>query len=476
MAKYENAFKKIYYWLSLFASQIKFTIPILLLFTITTNLMAKDGQINILPNGKDTFTISKSGSYILVDNITMTTDVNCINITAEDVILDLKGHVIKGKGAGSSAAIGIYGENKVKVMNGKISSFGSDGIYLGNQSEIENITVSDNGGVGAKVLFYGKVIRVNAFNNNQQGIQGSDNCIIDRCIAEGNVKTSQYAGVQVNSNCIVRNSISRNNKTVSTDISGFYLESQSTIENCISVNNVSDNDKAFGIKTGSNCRIISNVASGNNSKSPDSEEAAGIYAGDNSIIKNNIAKDNLASVSGTGIGIMAGKGCLIEENICLGNKGCTYGSGIYVNEKCKVITNNCSENSGYDSDSGGRGIMVSGAGYNQIYKNICNKNDGTGKDNVSAGIYLFSGIGNNIDGNECNGHNAAETYGYGIIVLLTSSGNTIVKNYTNANSTYGIRVESQNNYIGENICSDSTGVSTLGSNTLGPGDRSNITF
>lgn len=59
--------------------------------------------IDVLPDPATGVTLSVPGSYVLVDNVTMTANVSCITITAPDVTLDMNGHTITGTGVGTSA-------------------------------------------------------------------------------------------------------------------------------------------------------------------------------------------------------------------------------------------------------------------------------------------------------------------------------------------------------------------------------------
>ena len=117
--------------------------PILFCFMITMLLTlsatAGNGLIDILPDGAVTLEITKSGSYVLVGNVTMSTNVTCIDIKASDVVLDLNGHTLKGSGSGTGAhgIIQSSGAN-ASVLNGTVLSFAGDGIKLGMRARVRN--------------------------------------------------------------------------------------------------------------------------------------------------------------------------------------------------------------------------------------------------------------------------------------------------------------------------------------------------
>ena len=90
-----------------------------LLGFIASHLCAADGQIDLLPSPTGTTTISTSGSYVLVENVTYTDlTTPCISITANNTVLDLNGHTITGSGGSdvSNTAITIDA-NKQRVIH-----------------------------------------------------------------------------------------------------------------------------------------------------------------------------------------------------------------------------------------------------------------------------------------------------------------------------------------------------------------------
>ncbi|MFZ0929787.1 MAG: hypothetical protein WAN11_14365 [Syntrophobacteraceae bacterium] len=109
-------------------------------------------------------TISRSGSYRLSSNLTVTkANTTCIEITSDDVTLDLNGFTISGPtvctpGANKSVScsptgngIGVNAptEANIAVTNGVVRGMGLDGINLaGTNTRAENIQAYSNGGNG----------------------------------------------------------------------------------------------------------------------------------------------------------------------------------------------------------------------------------------------------------------------------------------------------------------------------------------
>jgi hypothetical protein len=86
--------------------------------------------------------IDQPGSYVLTADLTVwSTSDNAIDITVDDVTLDLGGHVIRGPGGATSTGTGIYANDvhNVTLHSGTITGF-KYGVYLSSTS------ASDGGG------------------------------------------------------------------------------------------------------------------------------------------------------------------------------------------------------------------------------------------------------------------------------------------------------------------------------------------
>jgi hypothetical protein len=154
---------------------------------------AKVNVGNITPGDAAGFpaTISRPGHYKLASNLKAPDDTTAIEVTANNVTIDLNGFTISGNSPG--AHIGVYGNvvNRLRIANGTVSGFAA-GLAPGGGATftVENMRViSNNNGVG-----YGREIQITnstIANNSGWGI----NC--DKCRVEGNVITGNGGGVTV---------------------------------------------------------------------------------------------------------------------------------------------------------------------------------------------------------------------------------------------------------------------------------------
>lgn len=419
---------------------------------IVTPIFAVDGQIDILPSPTTGYTINSPGSYILVADVTITaTDIDGITIDADDVTLDLNGHKITGPGSGTGAGIRrqITKGYRTHILNGKVSGF-QFGILINEDSTLENIT---------------------ADSNQSYGIRAANNCRIIRCAASNNVGYGIYAD---GTSCYVENCVARfNNKTGYNG--GIYVNDYGIVKNClVAANNpLSGSDqKTTGISAGKGCKIINNHVTGHRTTASASPGSIyGIGSGSNCEIRNNSVVDNLCgTASGFCEGIYASDNCTIRENLCNQNKVSENQSssiGIRCFERCLVINNQCNDNSSLagTTGSGGFGIYTNMSNCT-IIGNTCIGNNSS---SVSCGI--VSGIGARIEDNYCSNHTGALMENYGIKV--GSEDCMVINNRTDDNSGKGIILTGTGNYVAENVSSDGI---DAGTNTVGTGDRSNITY
>ena len=275
------------------------------LMTCMAPLLAGDGQTDILPNGKVTFTISKPGSYVLTDNVTMTANIDCIKITANNVSLDLNGHTITGMGSDSGTARGIMASacTGICIRNGTILSFGGDGIITGANARIMDVILEDNGGEGIKALDCCTIAGNTCYRNS------------NACPDTG----GRAFGIDADDGCtIINNNCSDNNATNL----GAY---------------------AFGIRAGDGCTIIGNTCHDNTGLG-ESADAYGIFAKGNCMIAQNTCSENKGQGDkgdGHGIYIDGGR-CVVRDNNCSENTGKSKVYGIKVRAgKTRVEGNSC---------------------------------------------------------------------------------------------------------------------------------------
>jgi len=224
------------------------------------------------------YVISESGSYYLTANINADPNKNGIEITCDNVTVDLKGFSINGAGksvGSTGSGIRAYDINQITIQNGFIGHFRDRGINAESSINltVENVVVED--------CYY--------------GIYGGMNCTIQKCKSSDNTTTGIYAGQGLITGCSSYNNA----------VTGIYASTGCTISNNVVYNN------REGIKVSSGCYIHHNNISG-------SSLGAGIKAhNDFNVIENNI-------VTGCYYGLDLNENESLYLNNRLGSNGIDY--------------------------------------------------------------------------------------------------------------------------------------------------------
>jgi len=410
-------------------------------------LRAGDGQIDIRPTGAATLTISTPGSYVLTDNVTMSANVNCINITSTDVTLDLNGHTITGN---ASTYIGINGTgmDRIHLYNGTVRNFGSKGVVLGAHCRIRDVTIASCGDNGLETVDGSHVFQVTAASNSGNGIKTGENCLIESCTAKSNGSNGGKAGI--------------------------YTAAFATIKDCVAngnSNTTNTNVDSYGIYAGAGSAILNNTCFGNNNSTTyNGGKAYGIFASSGCIVKNNTCYQNLATNEGTdATAIYAGSGSIVAENTCTENIASGVGgeaTGILCGSDAIIRDNNCHDNNAQGA-TGANAMGITACNNSIVTGNNCTNNNGTTN---SMGIRVTAS-GTRVENNLCSNHTTG--LGVGIIVSASLTDCSIIKNTTLNNDT-GIDLGSGTHYCAENILTD--GILNSLSATLGTGDRSNVSY
>jgi parallel beta-helix repeat protein len=247
--------------------------------------------------GSSEFLITQPGSYYLTTNVVGISGENGINISANNVTLDLNGFSVQGI---SGVWSGVYihaGYTNVTVRNGNISGWGTSSPYSGVECYANNVILE---GLKVSANHYGIYL-------DSSGVVRDCNCYSNSAIA-----------IQVNagtvSGCEALNNAS----------SGIYVVT-GTVSDCVALNNGN-----YGIEVGTNC-TVKDCTSDNNYEgiyvSGNGCQIAGNTCGDNtdSGIYINSAKNridnNIVGYNGNyGIlEIASGSGNIITRNSAPGN-------------------------------------------------------------------------------------------------------------------------------------------------------------
>ena len=112
------------------------------------------------------FTISASGNYCLDADFTYVGI--AIDITVDNVVLDLNGHTLDGV-KGSGMGVRAQDRSNITVRNGTVRNF-SEGVYLGGTASegllVERMRFAQNGSAGIDVQGRGTVVRNNVLIGN----------------------------------------------------------------------------------------------------------------------------------------------------------------------------------------------------------------------------------------------------------------------------------------------------------------------
>ena len=240
------------------------------------------------------FFINASGSYYLTDSLT-SAGVG-IQISANDVTIDLRGHTLTGS-ATTDPGVYVSAGTNIVVKNGTIKNFStgiqshnSSGTYFGvfnvkaagntglgidlwgSNNQIEASTAFNNGGVGIYVGSGSSVLKSSAYNNASDGISAYDGATLVGNTTSGN----GYNGI-----------VTTRGATLSQ--------------------NTSYNNVANGLLCSIGCTVVKNTTYGN--------QFSGVNPGARSVVKNNTADFNLNS----GIYLTDVSYCLVDGNTATNN-------------------------------------------------------------------------------------------------------------------------------------------------------------
>lgn len=279
-------------------------------------------------SGSAMHAIFSSGSYYLTGNLIVPAGSIGIQVSADNVTIDLNGFSILGSGSGASSnGINVPSARRyLTIKNGVISNFGGVCVDASNVTggNFENLAVRDSSGNnGIEVGSHAVVRGVRAESNNVAGIAGVVGCTFTDCIAIDNGGDGVAAG------------------------------SYATVNNCTATENGQDGISTVQRSTVMNCATSSNFSDG-------VEMSFG-----------GVVKNCTASFNTMGIRVEAGGAVLILENECSNNSI----SGVHVSAGAasRVEGNHC----GFNGEFGVRVLTTD----NFIVRNTAR---GNGISNISA--------------------------------------------------------------------------------------------
>ena len=261
--------------------------------------IVQGNQLNLLL-GQIPQTISWPCNVLLAGALTGLAANNGITIAANDVTIDLGGHVLVGV-TGSLDGVALSGSRtNITIRNGAIRSWGSDGVQASTayNSQFVDLKVASCGANGIQAGLGSSVKGCSARSNGADGITTSSGCNISDCTAAQNKSDGIVANAgSAVSGCNAFDNVSAGivvslgstvlNSTAYSNTNGIVASSGSTVTGCTAASNATNGIViAFGATvTGCTCR----------------ENKTGINVGDDSRIVDNTCDQN---VLGTGTGIL----------------------------------------------------------------------------------------------------------------------------------------------------------------------------
>jgi hypothetical protein len=220
-------------------------------------------------------TITQSGSYRLAGNLQVPDAVTtAIEITADNVTLDLNGFTISGpnvcnsnpvrctysgSGIGVMAVgpVGVVSPANVRVMNGVVRGMGGHGIrMMGDGTSVEKVVSMSNGGPGI-VVGEGSVIdSVVKFNGSGAALVGLQvrgctavNNIVGIFVRPGGVASGNVAANNANTGISVNNATATENTAYNNGSYGIDATCPGVLANNTAHGNVGGNVRTNGLCT-----------------------------------------------------------------------------------------------------------------------------------------------------------------------------------------------------------------------------------
>jgi len=136
-------------------------------------------------------TLSKPGRYKLSGNLSVPANMNGIEVTADDVTINLNGFTITGEPTSGYGIVSMGGSSRLRIANGTVTGFNVAGLNPGPFSAVENMRLVSNNygfsGVGPARITSSTIV-----NNNLRGIECNSGCSIEGNIVAGTANTGIY--------------------------------------------------------------------------------------------------------------------------------------------------------------------------------------------------------------------------------------------------------------------------------------------
>lgn len=258
------------------------------------------------------YEIGASGSYYLVQDMTVPASSGGIDVDADNVTIDLNGFAIRGEVKTNTYGITLSGSrSNVTVRNGRLGNLFIAIDLRGAQNHectgcrVENVQVTDTDSIGIVVEDQSEVVNCTVLRPDFWGIAVGSNSLVENCRVIGNT-FSTTAGLYAGSYSVLRDCVSSGNAQI-----GIEAGIGCSLVRCVANANASTGILARQDCTVTDCSAISNLGSG-------------IEHEGNGLISRCMASRNRLH------GILAVFDCMVLENTSNRNGYGATGYGIYL--------------------------------------------------------------------------------------------------------------------------------------------------
>lgn len=197
------------------------------------------------------YVISQPGSYYLTGNIQGVAGKNGLEITADDVSLDLCGYSMIGGASSLSAVLASSPTASLRICDGNLTGWGQRGIHtqVVRAALLRDLIATSNGNEGFLMGDNHVCRNCVAVGNGNNGFDSRENASYFQCAARQN----GFGGINASFGSCIESCVAENNS-----LEGIRAAFESRIANC----EVSFNGTA-GINVSSNCLVEHNMCTGN---------------------------------------------------------------------------------------------------------------------------------------------------------------------------------------------------------------------
>ncbi len=295
--------------------------------------------------------ISASGSYCLAGHITGVTAKSAIEITADDVTVDLMGFSIVGVVGARNGVVVSTGRRNVVLANGTVRDWPKAGVDArhASNSRFEGLQSHKNGLEGLAVGIGSVVTRCEASDNGGDGIATDVGCVVTDCTAWRNgLGGFGGDGIDAGDGSTVTGCAARDNADA-----GIFADLGCTVARCSARDNSGDGIRAGAGTTITDCTASLNEADGIHADSGATVEGCtvALNGGDGIEVSSFclVARNN-ASVNGLSPSVAAGIRVTGLDNRIEGNNAALNGYGIEVTDVGNLIISNRATHNGAGPD------------------------------------------------------------------------------------------------------------------------------